>query len=46
MFFKERTDDDYFLCLKGDTDPKRHLAFTLPLEAFILPTLNIFEIAG
>ena len=35
-----------FYVLKGDTDPKRHLAFTLPLEAFILPTLNISEIAG
>lgn len=32
--------------LKGDADHEHHLPFTLPFEAYILPTLNIFEIAG
>jgi hypothetical protein len=35
-----------FYVLKGDADHEHHLLFTLPFEAFILPTLNIFEISG
>jgi len=35
-----------FYVLKGDTDHEHHLPFTLLFETFILPTLNVFEIAG